>query len=66
MSDHQARLIEIDSALYAELAEVASDPTQAVNVAVRQWLQRRAIVEAEKSRPLAVNPVVPPRGEWND
>jgi len=66
MSELAPHSVEIDPTLYAELAEVTNDPTQAVNMAVRQWLQRRAVMEAEKSRPLAVNPVVPPRGEWND
>jgi hypothetical protein len=66
MTEPQAHHVAIDPALYAELQEVTSDPTQAVNIAVRQWLQRRALLEAEKSVPLAVNPPVPPRGEWND
>jgi len=58
--------IELDPALIAELCEVTNDPSQAVNNAIRQWLQRRAIKEADSSRPLAMNPIVPPRGEWND
>ncbi|MFN3925749.1 MAG: hypothetical protein ACK4QL_00170 [Pseudanabaenaceae cyanobacterium] len=66
MSEQQPCLVAIDPVLYAELMEVTNDPHQAVNIAVRQWLQRRAIVEADKSRPLPPNPVVPPRGEWND
>jgi hypothetical protein len=66
MTENPAKQVEIDPALYAELQEVAADPAQVVNIAVRQWLQRRALIEAEKSVPLAVNPPVPPRGEWND
>jgi hypothetical protein len=58
--------IELEPALIAELCEVTNDPSQAVNNAIRQWLQRRAIKEADSSRPLAMNPIVPPRGEWND
>jgi hypothetical protein len=60
------RSIELDPALLAELAEVTTDPSQAIDVAIRQWLQRRAIKEADSSRPLVSNPIVPPRGEWND
>ncbi len=60
------RFIELDPALLAELAEVTNDPNQAIDVAIRQWLQRRAIKEADNSRPLTMNPTVPPRGEWND
>ncbi len=62
----QRPAIEVDPALLAELSEVTNDPTQAVDMAIRQWLQRRSIKEAERSRPLTVNPYVPPRGEWND
>jgi hypothetical protein len=58
--------VEIDPALLAELGEVTNDPEQAIDTAIRQWLQRRAIKEADRSRPLPMNPVVPPRGEWND
>ncbi|AFY71310.1 hypothetical protein Pse7367_3061 [Thalassoporum mexicanum PCC 7367] len=58
--------IELDPALLAELSEVTNDPNQVIDTAIRQWLQRRAIKEAERSRPMMVNPVVPPRGEWND
>jgi len=58
--------IELDPALLAELSEVTADPSQAIDVAIRQWLQRRAIKEADSSRPLPQNPLVPPRGEWND
>jgi hypothetical protein len=58
--------VDIDPALLAELGEVTNDPEQAIDTAIRQWLQRRAIKEADRSRPLTMNPVVPPRGEWND
>lgn len=58
--------VEIDPALLAELGEVTNNPEQAIDTAIRQWLQRRAIKEADRSRPLTMNPVVPPRGEWND
>ncbi len=58
--------VPIDPALLAELSEISSDPSQLIDMAVRQWLQRRAIKEAEMSRPMPVNPLVPPRGEWND
>jgi hypothetical protein len=58
--------IELDPALLAELSEVTNDPNQVIDTAIRQWLQRRAIKEADRSRPMMVNPVVPPRGEWND
>jgi hypothetical protein len=58
--------VDIDPALLAELGEVTNDPEQAIDMAIRQWLQRRAIKEADRSRPLTMNPVVPPRGEWND
>jgi hypothetical protein len=58
--------VPIDPALLAELSEISSDPSQLIDMAVRQWLQRRAIKEAEMSRPMPVNPSVPPRGEWND
>jgi hypothetical protein len=60
------RKVDVDPALLAELAEVTNDPTQVIDTAIRQWLQRRAIKEADSSRPLTMNPVVPPRGEWND
>jgi hypothetical protein len=58
--------VDLDPALLAELAEVTNDPNQVIDTAIRQWLQRRAIKEADNSRPLTMNPVVPPRGEWND
>lgn len=58
--------IELDPALLAELSEVTTNPTEVIDVAIRQWLQRRAIKEADNSRPLTMNPTVPPRGEWND
>ena len=58
--------VDIDPALLAELGEVTNDPEQAIDMAIRQWLQRRAIKEADRSRPLTMNPVVPPRGEWTD
>jgi hypothetical protein len=58
--------IELDPALLAELSEVTANPTEVIDVAIRQWLQRRAIKEADNSRPLTMNPTVPPRGEWND
>ncbi len=58
--------IELDPALLAELSEVTNDPDEVIDVAIRQWLQRRAIKEADNSRPLTMNPMVPPRGEWND
>jgi hypothetical protein len=57
---------ELDPALLAELSEVTNNPTEVIDVAIRQWLQRRAIKEADNSRPLTMNPMVPPRGEWND
>jgi hypothetical protein len=57
---------ELDPALLAELSEVTNNPTEVIDVAVRQWLQRRSIKEADNSRPMTMNPVVPPRGEWND
>jgi hypothetical protein len=60
------RPVVIDPALLAELAEVSGDPEQIIDTAIRQWLQRRAIKEADRSRPLTMNPLVPPRGEWND
>jgi hypothetical protein len=72
MSDDNAnesksdRKVNVDPALLAELAEVTNDPNQVIDTAIRQWLQRRAIKEADSSRPLIMNPVVPPRGEWND
>ena len=58
--------VELDPALLAELAEVTNNPTEVIDVAIRQWLQRRSIKEADNSRPLTMNPMVPPRGEWND
>ncbi|MFQ3679466.1 MAG: hypothetical protein SNJ60_03015 [Pseudanabaenaceae cyanobacterium] len=58
--------VTLDPALLAELREVTDEPARAVDTAVRQWLQRRAIKESDTSRPLPVNPFVPPRGEWND
>jgi hypothetical protein len=58
--------IALDPGLIAELCEVTNDPSQAVNMAIRQWLQRRSLKEADTSRPMTMNPIVPPRGEWND
>lgn len=66
MTDKPTPSVPIDPALLAELSEITSDPSQVIDTAVRQWLQRRAIKEAEISRPMPVNPLVPPRGEWND
>ncbi|MDX1976873.1 MAG: hypothetical protein SFT94_04295 [Pseudanabaenaceae cyanobacterium bins.68] len=59
-------VIELEPALLAELCEVTNNPSEAVNMAIRQWLLRRAIKETDISRPLTMNPIVPPRGEWND
>lgn len=65
-AEKSRKQIELDPALLAELSEVTSDPDEVIDVAIRQWLQRRAIKEADNSRPLIMNPTVPPRGEWND
>ncbi len=65
VSEREAR-VALDPALLAELREVTDEPARAIDTAVRQWLQRRAIKESDTSRPLPVNPLVPPRGEWND
>jgi hypothetical protein len=65
-AEESRKPIELDPALLAELSEVTNNPTEVIDVAIRQWLQRRAIKEADNSRPLTMNPTVPPRGEWND
>ncbi len=65
VSEREAR-VALDPALLAELREVTDEPARVIDTAVRQWLQRRAIKESDTSRPLPVNPLVPPRGEWND
>ena len=59
--------LHLDAELMQQVSRLTSDPSRVIEVALRQWLRtgnRRT--EGDLSRPLGLNPPVPPKGEWND
>ncbi|MBD2459862.1 hypothetical protein H6G89_02285 [Oscillatoria sp. FACHB-1407] len=58
--------IEIDADLLDQISHLTNDPSKVIEVAVRQWLRGGARRDDDLTRTLQRNPVVPPRGEWND
>ncbi|MEM9162502.1 MAG: type II toxin-antitoxin system CcdA family antitoxin [Cyanobacteria bacterium P01_F01_bin.4] len=59
--------VRLDTDLMAQVSRLTTDPSRVIEVALRQWLRtgsRRT--EDDLSRPLNLNPPVPPKGEWND
>jgi hypothetical protein len=59
-------LVRMDPELLDRLNHLTDDPSKIVEAAVRQWLRGGPAREDDLSRLLPRNPVVPPRGEWND
>ena len=57
--------IQLDRELLDQVSHLTSDPSKVIEVALRQWL-RAGRREDELARPFSANPVVPPKGEWND
>ncbi|MDX2214823.1 MAG: hypothetical protein SFY66_16160 [Oculatellaceae cyanobacterium bins.114] len=58
--------IQIDADLLDQISHLTNDPSKVIEVAVRQWLRGGARRDDDLTRTLQRNPVVPPRGEWND
>jgi hypothetical protein len=57
----------LDSELMDQVSRLTNDPSKVIEVALRQWLRAGTRRETDDlSRPLYVNPPVPPKGEWND
>lgn len=58
--------VKLDPELLAQIKHLTNDPSKVIEVAVRQWLRNELRRDDELTRTLPRNPVVPPRGEWND
>jgi hypothetical protein len=58
--------IAIDADLLDQISHLTNDPSKVIEVAVRQWLRGGARRDDDLTRTLQRNPIVPPRGEWND
>ncbi|MBD2161014.1 MAG: hypothetical protein BJG00_010115 [Limnothrix sp. CACIAM 69d] len=58
--------IRLDPDLLDRVNHLTDDPSKIIEAAVRQWLRGGPAREDDLSRLLPRNPVVPPRGEWND
>lgn len=58
--------IQIDPELLDQVSHLSSDPGKVIEVALKQWLRSGRRREDDLTRPLPDNPVVPPKGEWND
>ncbi len=58
--------IRLDAELLDRVNHLTDDPSKIIEAAVRQWLRGGPAREDDLSRLLPRNPVVPPRGEWND
>lgn len=65
-SDRVELSIELDRELLNQVSHLSSDPSKVIEVALRQWLRSGRRREDDLTRPLPNNPVVPPKGEWND
>ncbi|MCG8367504.1 MAG: hypothetical protein MJA27_29740 [Pseudanabaenales cyanobacterium] len=65
-SDKVEIVVRLDPELLDQIQHLTSDPSKVIEVAVRQWLRGGASRDNDLTRPLAQNPPVPPRGEWND
>lgn len=64
-SDKVELSVQLDRELLDQVNHLTSDPSKVIEVALRQWL-RGGRREDDLARPLPYNPVVPPKGEWND
>lgn len=58
--------VKIDPDLLDRVNHLTDDPSKVIEAAVRQWLRGEGGREDDLTRLLPRNPVVPPRGEWND
>lgn len=65
-SDRVELSIQLERELLDQLNHLTSNPSKVIEVALRQWLRGGRRQEDDLARPLARNPVVPPKGEWND
>ena len=57
--------IQLDSTLLDQLQHLTKEPSQVIEVAIRQWLRGETQRDDELTRTIGRTPV-PPRGEWND
>jgi len=58
--------VQIDRELLNQVNHLTSDPAKVIEVALRQWLRGDRRPENDFIRHLPRNPIVPPKGEWND
>lgn len=58
--------IQLDPDLLDQVNHLTSDPSKVIEAAIRQWLRGSSGRDDDLTRILPRNPVVPPRGEWND
>lgn len=65
-SDRVELAIQLDRELLDQVSHLSSDPSKVIEVALRQWLRSGRRREDDLVRPLPNNPIVPPKGEWND
>jgi Post-segregation antitoxin CcdA len=57
--------VQLDSDLIDQVSRLTNDPSKVIEVALRQWLRSGRRQDTDMV-PLAMNPPVPPKGEWND
>lgn len=65
-SDRVELAIQLDRELLDQVSHLSTDPSKVIEVALRQWLRSGRRREDDLVHPLPNNPVVPPKGEWND
>ncbi|PSN19070.1 hypothetical protein C7271_09240 [filamentous cyanobacterium CCP5] len=65
-TDRVELAIQLDRELLDQVSHLSNDPSKVIEVALRQWLRSGRRREDDLVRPLPNNPVVPPKGEWND
>jgi post-segregation antitoxin (ccd killing protein) len=58
--------IHLDSELLEQINHLTNDPSRVIEAAIKQWLRGEKERDVELSRTFRRNPVVPPKGEWND
>ncbi|NEP16383.1 MAG: hypothetical protein F6J97_05695 [Leptolyngbya sp. SIO4C1] len=58
--------VRLDAELMDQVSRLTNDPSKVIEVALKQWLRSGRRAEDTRSRPLNMNPPVPPKGEWND
>jgi hypothetical protein len=58
--------IHLDAELLDQIQHLTNDPSKVIETAIRQWLRGESLREDDLSRVHPRNPLIPPRGEWND